>query len=272
MAPPRPSREPAAPARSSSEPPAPDLQPQAAGTPLPRAAGYTVTVAGFEGPLDLLLTLAHQGKIDLTEIALADLARDFLVRTKQSLDLNEATEALWMLATLVEMKTKLLLPKPPPPEPLPETGEGDLAGRMEERLADYRAFREAADALRALEELQQRIFVRAPDDQPVELLLEGLTLDDLFRAFQDVLARARRNKSAEVTDEPVHVADRMAAILAVLARKPQGVTFRDLFPSRVSTVFIVATFVALLELIKERKVRVQQVSPLAPILIAAAQP
>ncbi|MGH2403757.1 MAG: segregation/condensation protein A, partial [bacterium] len=77
---------------------------------------------GFEGPLDLLLTLAHQGKVDLTEIPLADLARDFLDRTKRSLDLNEATETLWMLATLVEMKTKLLLPKPPPPEPLPEIG------------------------------------------------------------------------------------------------------------------------------------------------------
>ncbi|MGH2405141.1 MAG: segregation and condensation protein A, partial [bacterium] len=147
---------------------------------------------------------------------------------------------------------------------------GDLAERMEERLAEYRVFREAAEALRALEDLQQRIFVRSSDDQPVELLLEGVTLDDLFRAFQDVLARARRNKAAEVADEPVHVADRMAAILAALARAPQGITFRDLFSGRVSTVFIVATFVALLELIKERKVRAQQTSPLAPILIVAA--
>lgn len=233
--------------------------------------GYTVSVPGFEGPLDLLLTLAHQGKIDLTVVPLADLARDFLDRTKQSLDLSEATETLWMLATLVEMKTKLLLPKPPPPEALPETGEGDLAERMEERLAEYRTFREAAEALRALEELQQRIFVRSPDDQPVELLLEGVTLDDLFRAFQDVLARARRNKAAEVADEPVHVADRMAAILAALTRSPGGVGFRDLFPARVSTVFIVATFVALLELIKERKVRVQQTSPMAPILITVVR-
>ncbi len=247
-----------------------DQQPQTTG-PFARTAGYSVSVPGFEGPLDLLLTLAHQGKIDLTGVPLADLARDFLDRTKQSLDLGEATETLWMLATLVEMKTKLLLPKPPPPEPLPETGEGDLAERMEERLADYRAFREAAEALRALEELQQRIFVRSPDDQPVELLLEGVTLDDLFRAFQDVLARARRNKAAEVADEPVHVADRMAAILAALTRSPGGVGFGDLFPARVSTVFIVATFVALLELIKERKVRVQQASPMAPILITTAR-
>ncbi|MGQ0549260.1 MAG: segregation and condensation protein A [Armatimonadota bacterium] len=247
-----------------------DQQSQSA-APVARAAGYTVRVPGFEGPLDLLLTLAHQGKIDLTAIPLADLARDFLDRTKQALDLTEATETLWMLATLVEMKTKLLLPKPPPPEPLPEIGEGDLAERMEDRLAEYRVFREAADALRALEELQQRIFVRSPDDPPVELLLEGVTLDDLFHAFQDVLTRARRNKAAEVADEPVHVADRMAAILAALARTPQGIAFRDLFPTRVSTVFIVATFVALLELIKERKVRAQQASPMAPILIMAVR-
>jgi segregation and condensation protein A len=257
-----------------SQAPASGSDTQDALTPLGRPATYTVKVPGFEGPLDLLLTLAHQGKIDLTGVALAELARDFLDRTKRSLDLNEATEALWMLATLVEMKSKLLLPKPPPPEPLPETGESDLPERMEERLADYRAFREAAEALRALEELQQRIFVRAAEDRPSELLLEGVTLDDLFRAFQDVLARARRSKAAEVVDEPVRVADRMAAILAAVARAPDGVAFRDLFPAslaRVTTVFIVATFVALLELIKERQVRVHQASTLAPILIMAVR-
>ncbi len=244
-------------------------QAQAAPGPFARPTAYTVKVPGFEGPLDLLVMLAHQGKIDLTGVALADLAREFLDRTKRSLDLTEATEALWMLATLVEMKTKLLLPKPPPPEPLPPIEESDLPERLEERLAEYRAFREAAEALRALEDLQQRIFVRSPEGQPPELLLEGVTLDDLFRAFQDVLTRARRNKAEEVADEPVRVADRMAAILATLARSPQGIEFLALFPARVTTVFIVVTFVALLELIKERKVRVQQASPLAPIRLMA---
>jgi segregation and condensation protein A len=231
-------------------------------------AGYTVKVAGFEGPLDLLVTLAHQGKVDLTTISLADLTQEFLERTKRALDLDEATEALWMLAALVEMKAKLLLPKPPPPEPLPETGGSDLPERLEEQLGAYRAFKEAADALRALEEYQTRVFVRAPQAEP-ELLLEGITVDDLFRAFHAVLTRVRTTRAAEVTHEPVRVADRRAAILDALRRAPDGLEFAGLFPARVTVVFVVVTFLALLDLIKDRQVRVQQASPLAPIMVVA---
>ncbi len=234
-----------------------------------KSVGYTVKVPGFEGPLDLLVTLAHQGRVDLATIPLADVTQDFLARTRDSLDLNEATEALWMLAALVEMKAKLLLPKAPPSEPLPETGESDLPEKLEERLAEYRQFRDAAEALRALEDLQQRIFVRPLAGEPADLLLEGVTLDDLFRAFETVLTRARRNRAAEVEDEPVRVADRKAAILEALAGAPQGVEFTRLFGRRVSAVFIVVTFLALLELIKEHKVRAQQAGPLSPIMLAA---
>lgn len=235
------------------------------------AAGYPVKVPGYEGPLDLLVTLAHQGKIDLTTISLADLTAEYLDRTRASLDLNEATEALWMLAALVEMKAKLLLPKAPPAEPLPETESGELPQQLEEKLTEYRAFKEAAEALRALEDLQKRIFVRSPQDEPADLLLEGVTVDDLFRAFEEVLKRVRSQRAAEVADEPVRVADRKAAILEALMQSPEGLEFGDLFPLRVTTVFVVVTFLALLELIKERLIRVRQTSPLAPILVAAAR-
>lgn len=247
-----------------SEPQAPDAVPRG-------PTRYAVKVPGFEGPLDLLVTLAHQGKIDLATIPLADLAREFLDRTKRALDLNEATEALWMLAALVEMKAKLLLPKPPPVEPAPDVGGSDLPERLEEQLGEYRAFKEAAAALRALEEYQTRVFVRTPQAEP-QLLLEGVTVDDLFRAFHDVLTRARTARAAEVADEPVHVADRRAAILDALRRSPGGVEFARLFPGRVTVVFVVVTFLALLDLIKDRQVRVHQASPLAPIVVVAVQP
>ncbi len=235
------------------------------------AAGYTVKVPGFEGPLDLLVTLAHQGKIDLTTISLADMTAEYLERTRVSVDLNEATEALWMLAALVEMKAKVLLPKAPPEEPLPEAESGELPEQLEEKLTEYRAFKEAAEALRALEDLQKRIFVRSPQGEPANLLLEGVTVDDLFRAFEEVLKRVRSQRAAEVADEPVRVADRKAAILEALMQSPEGLEFADLFPLRVTTVFVVVTFLALLELIKERLIRVRQTSPLAPILVAAAR-
>lgn len=241
----------------------------AARTPI---AGYTVKVPGFEGPLDLLVTLAHQGKIDLTQVPLAELTAEFLDRTKHRLDLNAATEALWMLAALVEMKAKLLLPKPPAPEPLPETGPNDLPERLEAQLTEYRAFKEAAEALKALEEFQRRVFVRAPQTEPAELLLEGLTVDDLFNAFRLVLSRVRKEHAAEVVDEPVRVADRKTAILEALRRAPGGVEFNALFPARVTILLVVVTFLALLELVNDRAVRVQQASPLAPILVVAARP
>lgn len=240
--------------------------------PFPRAAGcgYSVKVPGFEGPLDLLLTLAHQGKVDLAAVPVAELAQEFLQRVRQSLDLDEATEVLWMLAAMVEMKAKALLPKPPPPEPLPLEEDSDFPERLEEQVAEYRAYKDAAEALRALEDLQQRVFVRpSPGEEPV-VLLEGLTPDDLIRAFEAVLTRARRERTAEVGDEPVRVADRMAAILDALARSPQGLLFQSLFPRRVSVLMVVVTFLALLELIKDRKVRVQQAGALAPIRIVLA--
>jgi segregation and condensation protein A len=163
-----------------------------------------------------------------------------------------------------------LLPKPPPQEPIPETGGSDLQEKLEEQLGEYRAFKEAADALRALEEFQRRVFARVAQAEPEELLLEGLTVDDLFNAFQTVLTRVRKERAAEVVDEPVHVADRKAAIIEALRQSPAGMEFGDLFPRQVTIVFVVVTFLALLELIKERLVRVQQSSPLAPILVMIA--
>jgi segregation and condensation protein A len=228
-----------------------------------------VRVPGFEGPLDLLVQLAHQGKIDLADVSLSELTNEFLAKTKAALDLNEATETLWMLAALVEMKAKALLPKPEPIEAPPVAGTSDLPEKLEERLADYRAYKGAADALRALEELQQSIFSRTPPERRPELILEGVTVDDLFKAFQAVLTRARKNLTTEVADEPVRVADRKVAILKVLRAAPNGVEFTALFAEGVSLVFVIVTFLALLDLINDRMVGVEQSAPLAAIRVFA---
>src|SRR5213083_3040791 len=110
---------------------------------------YIVKIPQFEGPLDELLTLAQQGSVDLREIPLARIAEAYLAGTEHHVDLEEATEVLWMLA-----------PKPDiPAEPLPlEEDPSDLEARLEEKLQEYRAFKEVASALRALEDYQHRIF------------------------------------------------------------------------------------------------------------------
>ncbi len=229
---------------------------------------YSVKLPQFEGPIDLLLTLAQQGQVDLRDIPLGQIAEDYLAGTRGGLDLEEATEVLWMLAAMIEMKSRLLVPKPETPEePLPEAEEpSDLQERLEEKLQEYRAFKEVASALRALEDYQHRVFARSPGDDPNAVFLEGVTLGDLFRAFQQVLERAQE-QVGEIPAEEVKVAERMQGILALLGRHPEGVVFGDLFPTTATKLEVIVTFLALLELIKNRRARAAQPQTFAPIRI-----
>lgn len=236
-------------------------------------APYLVKLPQFEGPLELLLSLAQQGQVDLREIPLGQIAEEYLARTRTHFDLEEATEVLWMLAAMIEMKSRLLVPKPETlEEPLTlETEPSDLQERLEEKLQEYRAFKEVASALRALEEFQHRIFARQPTEDYGEVILEGVTLNDLFRAFQQVLERARE-EVGEIPAEEVRVADRMEAILSLLAAHPDGVFFPAIFPQGATKLEVIVTFLALLELIKNRRVRARQPQPFAAIRILLVTP
>lgn len=220
---------------------------------------YTVKLPQFEGPLDLLLSLAQQGQVDLRDVPLGQIAEEYLATTRSDLDLEEATEVLWLLAAMIEMKSRLLVPKPDTPEDavVVEEQTSDLQERLEERLAEYRSFKDVAGALRALEDYQHRVFARTEAGDPGEVILEGVTIDDLFRAFQHVLERAKE-EVGEIPTEEIKVAERMEGILAALAAAPAGVAFLALFPTSATKLEVIVTFLALLELIKERRVRAQQ--------------
>jgi segregation and condensation protein A len=229
---------------------------------------YTIKLPRFEGPLDLLLSLAQQGQIDLREIPLGQIAEEYLSTTQGGIDLEQATEVLWTLAAMIEMKSKLLVPKPGPSEDavIVEDQASDLQERLAGRLEEYRAFKEVATALRALEDYQKRVFSRTTTGDPEAVVLEGVTIDDLFRAFQRVLERAREDVR-EIAAEEIKVADRMEAILALLEAHPDGVEFATLFGEAASTLEVIVTFLALLELIKDRRIRAQQQSTFAPITL-----
>lgn len=228
---------------------------------------FIVRTATFEGPLDQLLRLAQDGQVDLAALPLGDIAAEYLARTRQELDPDEVTETIWLLAALVELKARALLPQPPPEEEPAAEDAGQLEELLEERLAAYRAFRDVTTALRALEAYQQRVFLRPPE-QPDEPLLSGISLADLCRAFQEVLARGQE-RGAEIPPEGITVAERMAAILALLAAHPQGVPFDALFPAEATRLEIVVTFLALLELVRLLRVRVEQEARFATIRIYA---
>ncbi len=229
----------------------------------------TVKAGGFEGPIHELVRRAHAGEVDLREVDLASLVRGYLEGMRQEVDLEEATEFLWAAAVLVEMKSRLLLPpKPAPPEAPPEEA-ADLEERLRQHLEEYRVFREAAEALAALEAVQRRVFTRPADQTSAgELPLVGLTVDDLFAAFRRVLQRSQR-RVEEVPAEGVTVADRMRAILAALASAPEGVLFEALFEPESPRIVVIVTFLALLELVRRRRVRVAQTEPFGPIRLYA---
>ncbi len=229
-------------------------------------AGYTVRLPQFEGSLDLLLSLAQQGQVDLREIPLGQIAEEYLAASRAHFDLDEATEVLWALAAMIEMKSRLLVPKPEViEEPLIVDGEpSDLQERLEEQAQEYRTFKEVSLALRALEDYQKKVFARPKEGDSGEVILEGVTIDDLFRSFQQVLERAREHVG-EVAAEEIKVADRMDAILSLLGVSPQGVEFPNLFSPAAGLLEVIVTFLALLELIKQRRVSAQQPKPFATI-------
>jgi segregation and condensation protein A len=229
---------------------------------------YTVKLPQFEGPIDLLLTLAQQGQIDLREVPLGQIAEEYLASMQGGVDLDEATEVLWTLAAMIEMKARLLVPRDETPiEPVEGSAvPSDLQEQLEERLQEYRAFKEVSAALRALEEYQQQVFARPPAEDAGAVVLAGVTVDDLFHAFRQVLERTRE-RVGEIAAEEVRVADRIEAIEELLAAHPEGLAFEALFSDRAGTLEVIVTFLALLELINLRRVRAEQERPFAPIRI-----
>ncbi len=231
---------------------------------------YRVQSDCFTGPLDLLVSLAHRGQVDFKALSLRSIAEEYVERATVSFDLEEATEVLVQLAVLADLKVRTLVPHAPPAEELPEEDEGpsDLRDRLGAQMAGYLKFREAAQALRVLEEIQSQVFVRSPDapDPTGEVLVEGVTLQDLFAAFAQVLRRAREAPQ-EIPGEEFTVEQKMDALLQALAQAKDGMAFDALFRDGASRLEIIVTFLAMLELIKQRRIRVRQPQVFGEILV-----
>jgi segregation and condensation protein A len=234
---------------------------------------YHVQSDGFSGPLELLVSLAHRGQIDLSSLPLRSIAETYVDHAQSTFDLEEATDVLVQLAVLADLKVRTLVPHAPPPEDLPEEGDepSDFQARLSAQLAGYVQFREAAHALRELEEVQRRIFVREAGrpDPTGDVLVEGVTLQDLFAAFAQVLRRAREAPQ-EIAGEEYTVEQKIDSLLGALAGRPDGVPFMALFRDGASRLEIIVTFLAMLELIKQRLIQVRQPQVFGDILVVRA--
>ncbi|HVF70562.1 MAG TPA: segregation/condensation protein A [Chthoniobacterales bacterium] len=236
---------------------------------------YKVRLEVFEGPLDLLLYLIKRDEIDIYDISLERITKQYLeyLQAFKELNIDVAGEFIVMAANLIYLKSRSLLPvdQQPPDE---EAEEDDPRWDLIRQLIEYKKFKEAAEHLqtRALE--QERIFARAglavADFASAPLPLGEVGIFQLINALQTVIKRVEaREDLREVFGEHYTVSDKIESILRQIAGGT-ALKFSELFARMASRVEIVVTFLALLELIRLKQVRATQVSPFEEIEIAPA--
>jgi len=225
--------------------------------------GYRVTLDQFEGPLDLLLYLIKREEVDVTDIPIARITDQFLesLGDVESLDLDRAGEFLLMASTLMRIKARMLIPRDPDEEE--DEDAIDPRAELVRRLLEYREFKRVAEALGERQEEWRGIFSRAsapiPEEESEELGDLGVGLLDLFRAFRSVLERIETERPFDVDQEEYAVDEQMDFIRDQCALNVDGVAFRRLFEDRRSRAFVITTFLAILELIRERDITASQV-------------
>ncbi|WPD20108.1 segregation and condensation protein A [Thermaerobacter composti] len=238
---------------------------------------YTVRLDRFEGPLDLLLQLIERQEIDIHDIPIARITEQYLehLEAMRRLDLEVTSEFVVLAAQLIEIKARMLLPPEPRAQEEEAAEEPDPREELVRRLLEYRRYKEAARYLSQLAEQHGGRYPRLAEAiEPLagELSgLEGVTLEDLVRAFATVLAAARETPEVVVEPEEVTVAQQMDAILRLLAATAGPVTFRACFSGRATRLEVVVTFLALLELIRQGRVRVRQDRAFGEIVLYPAE-
>lgn len=224
----------------------------------------------FEGPLDLLYHLIKVAKIDIREIFISQITEQYLEMMKDidSLDMEKAADFTLMAATLLEIKSKQLLPKP---EVFEETDEEDPEEKLYRQLEEYKLFKEASEKMKEIEDVGK--FYKKPDDTAGEYryeLPEKLSVDALINAFSNLLHRVSA-KAEEITERKIvkdrfTVAEKIAQIKDALLLKPKF-KFNELFEADYSKSEIINTFLALLELLKTQIIKVEQTSTFGEIEI-----
>jgi segregation and condensation protein A len=234
---------------------------------------YKVRLEIFEGPLDLLLYLIKRDEIDIYDISLERITRQYLeyLQAFKELNIDVAGEFVVMAANLIYLKSRSLLPADQQP-PEEDVDEDDPRWDLIRQLIEYKKFKEAAQQLQERALQQERMFVRsvtAPallDEAPLRLGEVGIF--QLINAFQTVLKRVEaREDLQEIFGENFTVSDKIETILRRMASGSR-LRFTELFSGAVSRVEIVVTFLALLELIRLKQVRARQSDPFAEIEIA----
>ena len=225
--------------------------------------GCQIHLPVFDGPFDLLLHLIREEQVDIYDIPIARITDQYLayLARMEELDLDIASEFLVMAANLLAIKARMLLPRPA------EEGEPEEDERSElvHDLLEYMRFKEAASEMSRLHEASSRM-IRRPNEQELyinmfseENPLSGKTLEDLQTAFNTVLEKAAKKETVfSIQREQVTLRDKLEELFYLIGSHPQGLRFSAAFDSCASRMELVVTFLALLELIRQRVIRVSQ--------------
>jgi segregation and condensation protein A len=232
---------------------------------------YQVRIENFEGPLDLLLHLIKKNEINICDIPIAIIAQQYLayIEAMNELNLGVAGEFLIMAATLLQIKSKMLLPVD---EAADDEEDGpDPREELVRRLLEYKSYKEAARQLDGQEKMWREIFSREPGPpEPTEqdeTLLENVTLFDLVDALKGIMDRNPGKRLIEIIPDNLTVRERMNVILEMLEGK-DSISFMSLFEESCHRLVVIVTFLAMLELIRLRVARVFQGETFGPILVS----
>lgn len=228
-----------------------------------------VFLEAFEGPLDLLLYLIRRQNIDILDIPIAEITKQYVqyIELMHEMQLELAGEYLVMAAMLAEIKSRMLLPRPE----TEEEDEDDPRAELVRRLQEYERFKQAAQDIADLPRLERDVFVAQADapERKIVQKLPDITLKELLLAFHDVLRRAEMFSNLHMTREPLSVRQRMSEILTRI-KAGSFTGFAELFDPEEGRMGVAVTFIALLELLRESVIEVVQADAFAPLHVRAA--
>lgn len=241
------------------------------------SVAYQVKLPAFEGPLDLLLHLIKEQRIDIYDIPVASITKQYLeyLDLMKELNLSIAGEFLVMAATLVQIKSRMLLPRDEQPDSAEP--EEDPREELVRRLVEYQRFKSAAEQLEERETAWRDVFRREPvavAHEPEEYELGELSVFDLLTSLRDVLERVPDQTIMEVTVDTLTVRDRMTAIIERFDALAEGARLRfdELFDGAETRLSVIVTFLALLELVKMHVLGLRQGAPGGDILVVRVDP
>jgi segregation and condensation protein A len=237
--------------------------------PQPQGAKLNIRLEAFEGPLDLLLSMIKEEKLDIWNIPIAHVTEQYLqyLQIMKDLNINLAGEWLLMAATLIYIKSRMLLP-PDPSENIGDEIEDDPRRELVYELLEHQKFKNAAEMLYTREEVENSVWANPPADAEEEAGdVVSVTLFDLLRAFHEVVQRFDEQRSIEISHEEVTVEQKIADIRRLFMIH-DTIVFSTFFAAVNSKQHLIAIFLALLELVRLREVRLFQENAFEEIQIS----